>query len=701
MAVDSFAENERAVDERHGDSGSGAGRQIDRQRQVNRRSMLASALATGVAASSVMAGPARAQRSVPIIAASAGRWNSDAAPGGRAVIVLDSPAGFRNAPRDQGRQYLVVSRTEGWAGRSRPIGGGLFYWDAISEVPEDGGMVFAVPGVPVGRFLRVARGGREVSATWWGAQCDGITDDSLFLQSALNYLESIGGGVLAIEGVVLCGNLTVNFRNLTVQGKSRSDTLLVKSGTIGVRVQESWVNFRHLSIVSQGSKDDGLQTRGVLYSAGSKRSVGHVYSYDIDIKGFSGIGVELRNVLDFNMVSCFFRDCAVGLKICPNGSANNDFSTTVSLESVYAISCDIGVYAERLYRSVFNIIGEYNRIAIKVKFGQITLNGCYFESNIVSGVEAVDAGVYEIDTYSNNPITDRVSRSWNSGVVAAQDRGYRKESKFDNIAKRFGVLGGDGVDVEYLSAHDSSNNSGLRYGHATVALSRGANLAVPEAWTSEAEDEFCGWDYDRDGYKILARASRERCGMRQNVSLTKGKSYIIDFKGTNIRGNISSILVDGINITPGVPFISIRDGDSLIQCFGVSSGAFEVYINVFSLTELVTDVGLIADTQDRLSRRRDGRGLVLSAGPPSGAFGVGEWVREKYPSEGGCAAYVRTKRENGTKGEVWAGIPLGMRRSEAHMDSQADSVASLRADFNALLKKLRDAGIVASDSYDQ
>ena len=66
-------------------------------------------------------------------------------------------------------------------------GGGLFYWDAASLQPDDGGLVIVSTNPsapPFGRWKRAFSG--PVHAAWWGLIGDGIANDTLALQSALN-----------------------------------------------------------------------------------------------------------------------------------------------------------------------------------------------------------------------------------------------------------------------------------------------------------------------------------------------------------------------------------------------------------------------------------------------------------------------------------------------------------------------------------
>lgn len=69
----------------------------------------------------------------------------------------------------------------------RDGGGGDFYWDPMSDEPDDGGTIFAVHGVTLGRWKRRHEGNDGIyllNLAWFGATGTGSAQDDLALANA-------------------------------------------------------------------------------------------------------------------------------------------------------------------------------------------------------------------------------------------------------------------------------------------------------------------------------------------------------------------------------------------------------------------------------------------------------------------------------------------------------------------------------------
>src|SRR5690606_37450708 len=115
---------------------------------------------------------------------------------GRNVIAVDSIADLLALPESARREdlrYLVPGYHAG-----SNVGGGEFYWDASSTANDNGGSVFAVSGVAVGRYLRAQIG--EISVKDFGTVGDGVTDDTAAIQAAINAATTAGKNLYAPKG---------------------------------------------------------------------------------------------------------------------------------------------------------------------------------------------------------------------------------------------------------------------------------------------------------------------------------------------------------------------------------------------------------------------------------------------------------------------------------------------------------------------
>ncbi|MBH3360515.1 hypothetical protein [Pseudomonas guariconensis] len=101
-----------------------------------------------------------------------------------------------NAGQYHQERVSLTSAVAGWADLAipRPLGGGEFVWNSGSTADDDGGTVFAVAGVPTGRWIRQITG-RMIEAIWWGE----------FTSTAINSAVSFAYANSRLRTVHLCG----------------------------------------------------------------------------------------------------------------------------------------------------------------------------------------------------------------------------------------------------------------------------------------------------------------------------------------------------------------------------------------------------------------------------------------------------------------------------------------------------------------
>lgn len=67
---------------------------------------------------------------------------------------------------------------------------------------------------------------KDVSVKDFGAKGDGFTDDTYAIQSAINYVQDMGGGIVRVPvGVYLVGNVTI-YGDISLEGESRTESII-------------------------------------------------------------------------------------------------------------------------------------------------------------------------------------------------------------------------------------------------------------------------------------------------------------------------------------------------------------------------------------------------------------------------------------------------------------------------------------------
>lgn len=83
-------------------------------------------------------------------------------------------------------------------------GGGDFWWDATSTETDNKATIVKATDIVTGRWKRLLPGG-YVSLRWFGAKGDGVTDDALLYQDAINYAVTNNVALYVPKGVYLIG----------------------------------------------------------------------------------------------------------------------------------------------------------------------------------------------------------------------------------------------------------------------------------------------------------------------------------------------------------------------------------------------------------------------------------------------------------------------------------------------------------------
>lgn len=110
----------------------------------------------------------------------------------RSIKEVDDAEG--ELPSLLGRFDGEIVYVEGFWNTSPGLGGGMFRWYALSFAVEDGGTIFAVAGVPAGRWIRQFDG-VFVDPTWFGALGNGVNDTAALAATfSTNYNVAFAAG---------------------------------------------------------------------------------------------------------------------------------------------------------------------------------------------------------------------------------------------------------------------------------------------------------------------------------------------------------------------------------------------------------------------------------------------------------------------------------------------------------------------------
>lgn len=156
-------------------------------------------------------------------------------------------------------------------------GGGMFWWNDASTATDDGGMVIKATATAVGRWIRICDSS-DVWVEWFGAQGGSASDQTSIINKAINYVNSVGGGIVRFgQGTFLCSITMKNYVSLVGAGCSQYEFDLSKLGATELkrygttaRVIDarncSYINIRDMDINGDengsGSAYDGISGEG-------------------------------------------------------------------------------------------------------------------------------------------------------------------------------------------------------------------------------------------------------------------------------------------------------------------------------------------------------------------------------------------------------------------------------------------------------
>ena len=377
---------------------------------------------------------------------------------GRATVAVASISDLQTAPRGLG---LHVSVAGYYAGTS--VGGGVFRWDAASVAGEDGGTVFAVAGVPVGRWMRLIT---DLTTDDFGLQ--GATVDNTAGFTAAVIAASTAKRTLYVTKVL--GVAAATFESVP-------DIRLRGPG--GLRLLDG-VNLRVLRFTNCDNLDiEGIEIDGNKYA---QTATSQIVSPDavggLCITTCENWRVEKCNIHDVRLgAAVLIVDNGTNSSTNWGGSLQNGklLNNYIHLNGVSGVVFCDGVFAwshSTLIKG--NVIRECTDYGIACDYSERSK----YLNNVISGC-LVAIGVLGVDDceYAGNDIKDcdlgiAVTLSGNAPANPFVSRNVKIHD--NNIANISGSTTlGDGIFVDPSAEHVEV------YDNTTRACVRGAAVASP------------------------------------------------------------------------------------------------------------------------------------------------------------------------------------------------------------------------------
>lgn len=315
-------------------------------------------------------------------------------------------------------------------------GGGTWYYDAEDKTStDDTGTVFVTTARQ--RFKRVIDG--PVNAKWFGAKGDGLSDDRPFLQAAVNYLVSKGGGTLYIpKGTYI---VTGDIR-LSTAGPDKGTGYTIK-GEIGTVIKKA-ASFAADGYIFQFRHTKNVAVESITFTG--KATIP-------DKIAFGDNGIGFFSAAECRVSDCTFNNFGDG-SIKVSSAGINDPHTTIESRRIIVTdnifynciqtSTTPGGSAEYIFT---NNILTHSRTKFATRYPGAT--SLIFSGNILDSMNN-DIAPLEISGYENYIVTDNIIRNFRKSAISIYNNSRSKnslEAKNAIISRNIICNGGGGIRI--------------------------------------------------------------------------------------------------------------------------------------------------------------------------------------------------------------------------------------------------------------
>jgi hypothetical protein len=298
--------------------------------------------------------------------------------------------------------------------------GGTFVYDATKSAENNGGTVFA-------GWVRQYSG--AVNVKWFGAVGDGVTDDTVAIQMAINYAISLGTSCYIPAGEYIVSS-TLDIRatsGFTLYGDNVGDYRVGYSNGTTLKLPEIGISLDNLGAGTDRTNNVTLRNLYLLRSDLSRTGIGvdvpanssfhGNFKFDNILVSFfdTGLSVDYQGWIFID--GSTFQNNTTGAKIIANivGISNSRFYQNAlgsgivanNAESAYNSTLPHGLWLSANGCSISatdfedNCIGLGTYSSTNVNEATVDISGCYFESCTKSHLYSYQGRLSMQGCYSN------------------------------------------------------------------------------------------------------------------------------------------------------------------------------------------------------------------------------------------------------------------------------------------------------------